>query len=101
MPPCDLATETSFICSGMSSFSANARRLCRQRAGPLRGPRGDIVHQAGIETVIGLQPNLLQLRADAVHAARIDAGFDDRGDEGGEARRGPAVLLEALGMDEG
>src|SRR5437762_6819005 len=78
----------------LSSLSAteDARRLGRVRC--------DRIHQRGRQAVIGLELQFLESRSDGAHVCGIGAGFNDRGNKGGEFWRRPALVGRKFGVNK-
>src|SRR5664279_3574777 len=78
--------------AGPASGLEDARQFGRMR--------GQRVHQRRIQAVVGLETQFLEATAHRSHVRRICARLDDRGDECGESRCGPARFGRQLRMDE-
>ncbi len=72
----------------------------REHALLFRRGRGDDVHQARRQAVVGLQPELLEPGSDRRDLAGVGARLNDRGYERRELRRRPALLARELGVDK-
>jgi hypothetical protein len=64
------------------------------------GPRGDGVHQRRGQSIVGLKPKVLELRADLVGFLSGEALLNDGRDKGSELRLLPALFVGELDVDK-